>query len=40
MHGMIGDGGWTMGGMAVFGLLCLAALILAVAALLKYPLPR
>jgi len=40
MHGMMGDGGWMMGGMAVFGLFGLAVLVLAVAALLKYLLAR
>lgn len=40
MHGMMGDGGWMMGGMAVLGLLGLAALILTIAALLKYLLAR
>ncbi len=39
MSGMMGDGGWMMGGMAVLGLLVLGALILAIAALLKYLLP-
>ncbi len=33
MSGMMGDGGWMMGGMAVLGL------ILAIVALLKYLLP-
>lgn len=40
MHGMMGDGSWMMGGMTIFGLLALAVLILAVAALLKYLLTR